>query len=382
MKKNCLVTGGLGFIGQYVVKELLSQGHRVRILDLKQPAQPLPGVHYLQGSITDRALVYSATEGAHWVFHLAANAGLWSPDKQSFLSINQTGTQNVMDAAQATGVERVVHTSTESVLKTDRLKTEQRKIEQRKTEQRRTNKREKNKRSFAEQSSGAHASTDVAIAPTTDITTGLTTNLIDESVELTFEDMVGAYCQGKFLAEQVALNAAKQGLPVVVVNPTVPIGPGDHYLTPPSRMILGFLNGTYPAFLNSSLNVVDARDVAIGHLLAAEKGRVGERYLLGNSNLKLKDLLQMLNAISDRPMPKRQVPYWLAYAISVVQEFIADYITHKPPQAPLTGVRLAGSPMHFSSLKAQTELGFTGRPPQDSLADAIRWYSEQGLLNP
>ena len=331
MAKNCLVTGGLGFIGRYVVDELLSRGDRVRILDLNQPLQPIAGVEYVQGSITDRKLVQSAAEGAHWVFHLAANAGLWSSDKQSFLSINQTGTQNVMDAARSAGVERVVHTSTESILKTD-------------------------KRASVE--------------------------TIDESVQLTFEEMVGPYCQGKYLAEQVAFSAAERGLPVVIVNPTVPIGPGDRNLTPPSRMILGFLNGNYPAFLNSRLNLVDARDVAIGHILAAEKGRVGERYLLGGTNLALADLLRTLSEISDRPMPKRQVPYWLAYAISFIQEFIADYITHKPPQAPLTGVRLAKSPMHFSSCKAQTELGFTTRPMQDSLIDALRWYEAQGLLKP
>ena len=337
MAKNCLVTGGLGFIGQYVVSELLARGFRVRILDLAKPLTPIAGVDYIQGSITDRALVHSAAEGAHWVFHLAANAGLWSRDKQSFLSINQTGTQNVMDAARAAGAARVVHTSTESILKTDKRV--------------RPNRRSPNP-------------------------------LIDESVRLTFEDMVGPYCQGKYLAEQVALAAAQEGLPVVIVNPTVPIGPGDRNLTPPSRMVLGFLNGDYPAFLNSSLNLVDARDVAMGHLLAAEKGQIGERYLLGGTNLKMADLLRALREISDRPMPTRQVPYWLAYAVSFVQELIADYITHTPPQAPLTGVRLAGSPLHFNSLKAQQALGFTCRPLKASLTDAIDWYEAQGLLKP
>jgi len=341
MVKNCLVTGGLGFIGRHVVDELRARDFRVRILDLSAPTEPLAGVDYVQGSITDRALVASAAKGAHWVFHLAANAGLWSRDKQSFLSINQVGTQNVMDAARAAGAERVVHTSTESILKTDRrVKTN-----------RRANK-------------------------------PVTGDLIDESVQLTFADMVGPYCQGKYLAEQVALREAQRGLPVVVVNPTVPIGPGDRNTTPPSRMILGFLNGQYPAFLNSSLNLVDARDVAVGHILAAEKGRAGERYLLGGTNLKLADLLRLLGDLSDRPMPKRQVPYWLAYTVSFIQEIIADHITRKPPQAPLTGVRLAGSPMHFSSLKAQQELGFICRPIDESLADAIRWYGEQGLLKP
>lgn len=344
MAKVCLVTGGLGFIGQYVVRELLQRGKTVRILDLAKPEQRIPGVDYRQGSITDGALVSAAMENVDWVFHLAANAGLWSPRKQDFLSINQIGTRNVMTAAQAAGVARVVHTSTESILKTDKKINSKTK---RKTHQQRAS---------------------------------MGKALIDESVQLTFDDMVGAYCQGKYLAEQEALAAAARGLPVVVVNPTIPIGPGDRRLTPPSRMILGFLNGDYPAFLNSSLNMVDARDIALGHILAAEKGRVGERYLLGNTNLQLKELLQMLKTLTGRPMPKRQVPYWLAFTVSVVQEFIADTITHRPPQAPLTGVRLAGSPMSFSSEKARQELGFIGRPVRESLGDAIEWYGQQGLL--
>ncbi|MEM0979028.1 MAG: hopanoid-associated sugar epimerase [Cyanobacteria bacterium P01_H01_bin.58] len=329
MAKTCLVTGGLGFIGQYVVEELRSRGDHVRILDLASPEQPLDGVEYVQGSITDRSLVETAMEGVQWVFHLAANAGLWSPRKQDFLTVNQIGTRNIMEAAQAVQVERVVHTSTESILKTDK---------------------------------------------------GHVPAMIDESVSLTFDDMVGAYCQGKFLAEQEALAAAEKGLPVVVVNPTIPIGPGDRRLTPPSRMILGFLNGDYPAFLNSTLNMVDARDVARGHILAAAKGRSGERYLLGHTNLELKELLQVLHELTGLPMPQRQVPYWLAFSVSVVQEFIADTITHRPPAAPLTGVRLAGSPMRFSHAKARQELGFSGRPVRDSLADAIHWYQKQGLL--
>ena len=330
MVRTCLVTGGLGFIGQYVVQLLLLQGAKVRILDLAQPTQPIEGVEYIQGSITDQPLVETAMAGVHWVFHLAANAGLWSPRKSEFLTINQIGTRNVMQAAQAANVQRVVHTSTESILKTDNTKGPE---------------------------------------------------VINESVHLTFHDMVGAYCQGKFLAEQEALAAAKRGLPVVIVNPTIPIGPGDRRLTPPSRMMLGFLNGDYPAFLNSTLNVVDARDVATGHILAAAKGRVGERYLLGHTNLQIKELLQILADLTGWPMPKRQVPYWLALAVSVIQEWIADKITHRPPSAPLTGVRLAGSPMCFDTQKARQELGFVGRPVQESLADAIHWYAQQGLLH-
>ncbi|MEL6901857.1 MAG: NAD-dependent epimerase/dehydratase family protein, partial [Cyanobacteria bacterium J06606_4] len=199
MAKVCLVTGGLGFIGQYVVRELLQRGDTVRILDLAQPAQPLPGVDYIQGSITDDVLVQDAMRGVDWVFHLAANAGLWSPRKQDFLTINQVGTRNVMMSAHRCGVQRVVHTSTESILKTDR-KRETRSIENGTV------------RKHEEQNIGQ--AQDGTLSEET---------LIDESVQLTFEDMVGAYCQGKYLAEQEALAAAARGLPVVIVNPTIPM---------------------------------------------------------------------------------------------------------------------------------------------------------------
>lgn len=332
MGTSCLVTGGLGFIGQHLVQLLLKHGHTVRILDLAKPLQTIDGVEYITGSITDRPIVRQSMQGVDRVFHLAANAGLWSPRKQDFITINQIGTRNIMEEALAAGVSKVVHCSTESILK-----------------------------SVRRSGQSAHEPT-------------------DESIQLTLEDMAGAYCRGKFVAEQEAFAAAKQGLPVVIVNPTVPIGPGDRRITPPTRMILGFLNGTYPAYLNSTLNLIDARDVALGHILAAEKGVVGTRYILGNVNLQLGDLLQQLEALTQLPMPKRQVPYWLAYSVSVIQEFLADYVTKKAPSAPLTGVKLARSPMIFDNTKAKMELGLTLRPLTESLKDAIADYQQRGLL--
>jgi dihydroflavonol-4-reductase len=279
-------------------------------------------------------------DGVDRVFHLAANAGLWSPRKDEFVTINQAGTRNVMEAALTHGVERVVHCSTESILKSVR-------------------------------SSSARSSK----------TTEADTTPIDESIQLTIDDMAGAYCRGKFVAEQEAFAAAQRGLPVVVVNPTVPIGPGDRRITPPTRMMLGFLNSKYPAYLNSTLNLIDARDVALGHVLAADKGVPGERYILGNANIQLGDLLRLLEEVSGVAMPTRQIPYWLALTVSTIQEFIADTITKKPPQAPLTGVKLARSPMLFDNTKAQTELGLTFRPLRESLVDAIADYQHRGLLN-
>lgn len=335
MGRYCLVTGGLGFIGQHLVDQLLSRGYEVRILDLDQPKIHREGVDYVTANITDCSAVTQAMRGVDQVFHLAANAGLWSPRKQDFIQINQTGTRNIMQAAMDVGVNRVVHCSTESILKS--VHPQRRRQSQEETE-------------------------------------------TDESVQLTLEDMAGAYCRGKFLAEQEALAAARQGLPVVIVNPTVPIGPGDRRITPPTRMMLGFLNGDYPAYLNSTLNVIDARDVALGHILAAEKGIAGERYILGHVNLTLGELLEQLEALTGLPMPKRQIPYWLALTVSAIQELIADTVTHQPPQAPLTGVRLARSPMRFANTRAQAELGLTFRPLTDSLNDAIADYQARHLL--
>ncbi|NET48640.1 MAG: NAD-dependent epimerase/dehydratase family protein [Merismopedia sp. SIO2A8] len=361
MTKFCLVTGGLGFIGQHLVTLLLERGARVRILDLAEPQTRIEGVEYVTGSITDRPTVHSAMQGIDRVFHLAANAGLWSPRKQDFITINQTGTRTIMAEAMAANVEKVVHCSTESILKSVRRNGEK-------------NMRHSSSQSDHQSSYPPNHQSDSQFGQNSPpIPT-------DESVHLTLEDMAGAYCRGKFVAEQEAFAAAKQGLPVVIVNPTVPIGPGDRRITPPTRMMLGFLNGTYPAYLNSTLNLIDARDVALGHLLAADKGDVGTRYILGHVNLQLGDLLQHLEAITGFPMPKRQVPYWLAYSVSFVQEFLADYVTKQAPAAPLTGVKLARSPMVFDNTKAKVELGLTLRPLEQSLQDAVADYQNRGLL--
>lgn len=330
MSEVSLVTGGAGFIGQHVVTALLRRGDRVRVLDLKEPSKPLKQVEYVQGSITEPSTVRSAMCGVHRVFHLAAKAGLWAHRKNDFYSVNQMGARYVFQEAERAGVERIVHCSTESILKSFRRKE--------------------------------------GDEPT------------NESVHLTLEDMPGDYCRAKFLAEQEALDAAARGVPVVVVNPTVPIGPGDATLTPPSRMLLGYLNGKYGAYLETHMNMVDARDVATGHLAADEKGRVGERYILGGTNLNLSVLLQELEAITGRPMPKKQVPYWLALGFSYFSETWAN-ITGKPPVAPITGVRLAASPMLFDNAKAVRELGVRFRPLRESLTDEIQWFHDAGYLD-
>lgn len=331
MARLNLVTGGSGFIGRHLVEALLRRGERMRVLDLR-PIAPLPeNVELAVGSITDAAQVARAMAGCDRVFHLAANPNLWAPDARSFDAVNHQGTRRMLEAAQKAGVERFVYTSTESILKSYR-------------------------------------------APKTSARA-----LIDERVVLGLDDMPGPYCRSKYLAEQAAREAAAGGLPVVIVNPTMPIGPGDALLTPPSRMILGFLNGETPAYLDCEFNLVDARDVAAGQVLAAEKGRIGERYILGNANLSLGQLLAELERLSGVRMPRTRIPYALALVSAWVSEGLSA-LTKKPPVAPLTGVRLARTSMAFDCSKARSELGWQCRPLEASLIDAMRWMSGQGLL--
>ncbi len=331
MREITLVTGGLGFLGRHLVDQLLSAGESVRVLDTAAPANnALAEVDYITGSICDRPTVERAMAGVRRVYHTAAKAGLWAADKGELYRVNQIGTRIVLQAAQKAGVERIVHTSTESILKSR--------------------------------------------------TGPPSAKLLDETVQLNETDMCGDYCRAKFLAEQEALDAAARGVPVVVVNPSVPVGPGDFNLTPPSRMLLGFLNGRFPAYMESTLNLVDVRDVANGHIRAADRGRLGQRYLLGNENIRLADLLVIMKELTGLSMSRRRVPYWLAFTASAVQEWRADHLTHRPPTAPLTGVRLARTPLILDNARARTELGLEFRPLRESLADAIRWFQEQGLL--
>lgn len=325
-----LITGGSGFIGTHLTRALAARGQPVRVLDIKPPLEPIAGVDYRTGSITDPAAVRAAVRGCRRVFHLAALSGLWGPDRAAFLSVNRDGTRHVLQAAHAEGVETVVHTSTESIL--------------------------------------------IAMGR------GRRPQVVDEDTQCRLEEMAGAYCQGKFLAEAEARAAAEAGQRVIIVNPTVPVGPGDPWLTPPTRMLLGFLTGKHPAYLQTTLNLADARDIAEGHLLAAERGQPGTRYILGAHDTPLSELLALLEELSGRRMPKRRVPYPLALAVAVIGEFVSDHITKKPPAAPLSGVRLAGIPVRFDNSRTREALGWCPRPLNDTLRDAIDEFRRRGLL--
>lgn len=322
-----LVTGGGGFIGTHLVNQLLAQGEKVKVLELADVSLP-DDVEVIKGSVNDADTVRHALKGVQRLYHLAANPDLWAQDKRMFKQINYEGTCTVLSEAARADLEVLVYTSTESIL-TGRQQ-------------------------------GPRP--------------------IDSSVKRELNDMPGPYCRSKFLAEQQAFQAAKDGLPVVIVSPTLPIGPGDRRITPPTRMILNFLNCKIPAYLDCKFNMVDVRDVARGHILAAQHGRAGERYILGNKNLTLGELLRMIEEITEVAMPKIRIPHWLALIVGTFSELTADYITHKPPNAPLTGVRLAARSMFFESEKAVRELGFKQSSIRQALLDQIEWLIKEGYV--
>lgn len=326
-----LVTGGAGFIGSHLVRLLRERGEPVRVLDLRAPEAGVAGVEYLQESITDAPAVRAAARDCRRIFHLAAHAGLWARDKREFASINVAGTRNVLQAARESGVETVVHCSTESIL--------------------------------------------IAMGR------GRAPQQVDEQTTCSEAEMAGPYCVGKLLAEREARAAfERHGQRVIVCNPTVPVGPGDHWLTPPSRMLLGFLNRRYPAYMPTTLNMVDARDVALGHLLAAERGEPGSRYILGAHDIQLADLLPRLQRLSGVDMPRRKVPYRLAWLVALVSEWLADHVTRTPPSAPLAGVRLGGVPVQFDNRRTREALDWHPRPLDESLRDALADYLGRNLI--
>jgi len=325
-----LVTGGAGFIGSHVVRQLRQRGTRVRVLDIREEPGRDAGIEMVKGSILDPDLVRRAMDRVDTVYHLAANPNLWDKRKATFEQVNLEGTRIVLKAAEDARVERFVYGSTESTLKS------------------------------------ARRTTAVPITETWS--------------DLAADEMAAPYSRSRFLAENEARRAADRGLPVIIVNLTVPVGPGDHLLTPPTRMLLLFLNGEVLAFFDCTMNLINVRDAALGFILAAEKGRPGERYLLGGENIRLSQFLELIHTATGLSAPKMHVPYWLAHSIGAVSEFIADHVTGKPPIAPLTGVRLARTPLIVDCSKAVRELGLPQRPIAGALGDAITWLEDQSLV--
>lgn len=321
--KPTLVTGASGFLGWHVARLLVERGHRVRVLC--RPASQLRelDVERVSGDLRDWDSLQNAVQGCGLVFHVAADYRLWSKHPDDLYRSNVDGTRNLLDAAARARVERVVYTSTVGCIgmPKDRLG--------------------------------------------------------DENTPVSMADMAGHYKRSKWLAEQRALDEAAGGLPVVIVNPTAPIGDHDWKPTPTGKIIVDFLQDKLPAFVDTGLNLVDVRDTAEGHLLACERGRVGERYILGCENLTLQQILARLAALTGKKAPTTKAPYALAYAAGVVSTAWAN-VTGKAPGIPLEGVKMARKKMFVTHEKASRELDFAPGPVDAALQRAVAWFRENG----
>ena len=325
-----VVTGGAGFLGSHLVSQLVADGRPVRVLErpgVSVDHLPMDQVELAWGDIRDPEAMREATRGGTFVYHLAADPNLWRRDRREFDAVNHVGTVNVIRAALANGARRVLHTSTESIL------------------------------------------------------TSATFNCgAVENLRLRERDMLGPYCLSKFRAEQAVFEMVDAGAPVVMVTPTLPVGPGDRHQTPPTRMAVEFCRGKLPAYLECRFNLVDARDVALGMVLAMDRGRFGVRYLLGGENHRLSDWLEILGREVGLPRPRWKVPYSLALTMAWLSERWADHVTGRMPLATVTGVRLARRCMHFDPAASLAELGLRPRSIQESARDAVAWYREEGWI--
>jgi len=324
-----LVTGATGFVGSHVARVLLSRGERVRVL--VRPSSDLRALENLpveraEGDLRVPASLESALRDVVRVFHVAADYRLWARDPREIYESNVTGTRNLLEAAGRAGVERFVHTSTVATIAVPR--------------------------------EGA---------------------LPSEATEARLDEMIGHYKRSKFLAEREARRAAENGLPVVIVNPTAPVGPGDWKPTPTGKIILDFLAGKMPAYVDTGLNVVPVEDVAAGHLLAAERGQVGERYILGGQNMTLKEILDVLAAVTRRAAPRVRLPHAVALAAGYADQFVSRLLGREP-QIPLEGVRMARHKMWVDCSKAKREFGFKTGGVEAALERAVRWYEQSGYL--
>ena len=288
-------------------------GSRVRELEVER----------VEGDLRDPESLTRAVSGCAAVFHVAADYRLWARDTSELYRSNVDGTRNMLAASRAAGVDRVVYTSTVGCI-------------------------------------GIPAS-----------------GIGDETTPVEIGEMTGSYKRSKFAAEQVAMEFAQSGFPVVIVNPTAPIGDHDFKPTPTGKIVVDFLRGALPAYIDTGLNVVNAADVAEGHVQALERGRAGERYILGKENLTLRQILEKLAAIANCPVPKVQIPYAVAYAAGVATTAFA-YITGKEPRAPLDAVKMSRKKMWVSHAKASRELGYSPGPADTALKNAVEWFRANG----
>ena len=325
-----LITGATGFVGSHVARLLAARGHQVRAL-VRSPGRSnaLDGIpcERVTGDLTDPPSLERALCGVRRVFHVAADYRLWARDPAEIYRSNVEGTRNLISIAVAAGVERIVYTSTVATV--------------------------------AVPAENGH--------------------LPDESTEARFEQMIGHYKRSKFIAEREVMEAAREGAPVVIVNPTAPVGPGDWKPTPTGRIVLDFLKGRMPAFVDTGLNVVAVEDVAAGHLLAADRGKPGERYILGGRNMTLEEILTELAWITGRSAPRIRLPHAVALAAAWTDTAVCRLL-RREPHIPLDGVRMARHRMFVDSSKAERELGFKAGPIAAALERAVRWYQTRDAV--
>jgi dihydroflavonol-4-reductase len=320
-----LVTGGSGFIGYHVARKLRERGVEVRAL--VRPTSRVDalrdlGVQLVTGDVTDEASVRRAVDGCETVYHVAAAYTFWMKDPAEMYRSNVEGTRIVLRSSSA--AKRIVYTSSVGALK---------------------------------------ASPDGTPS--------------DETTPVTLRDMVGHYKTSKFQAQEAALELARQGLPVVIVNPSTPVGPYDFKPTPTGQMIVDYLKGRMKAYVKTGLNLIAVEDAAEGHLLAAEKGKVGELYILGNRNMHLKEVFEALAKITGIPAPWMRVPHWLPLSVAAMST-LKGKMLGRAPKLPLEQVRLSTKMMYFDSTKAVRELGLPQSPPEEALERAVRWFRANG----
>jgi dihydroflavonol-4-reductase len=323
------VTGATGFVGSHVAEQLAANGARLRLLLRKssriENLAVLPEYERALGDLRDPESLRIGMRGCEAVFHVAADYRLWMKDPQEMYAANVEGTRAILKSAAESGIRRVVYCSSVATM--------------------------------AFKSDGT---------------------VVNEATPVSEADMIGHYKRSKFLAERVAIDAARSGQEVVIVNPTAPMGERDIKPTPTGRIIVDFLKGDFPAYMDTGMNIVDVRDVAKAHILAFERATPGERYIMGGENLTLKQLLDKLSAITGIPSPTMKVPHAVAMAFAAFDETFTGKIRGREPRATIESVRMGKKKMYASSDKARRELGYEPQPVDDALRRAVEWFRANG----